>query len=440
MLEYFLSFIKEHALIGEGERTLLAVSGGVDSMVMADLFLKSPYPFAVAHVNFGLRGEESNKDEDFVKAWCKTHEIQCFVQNAPGEIFEGKDSVQMAARDFRYQYFDLLMSQEGFHKLATAHHLDDSLETVLFNFTKGTGLKGLKGINPINGDIIRPLMFAGKEDIKKYVKEANIMWREDATNKTDNYQRNKIRHQVIPVLKSMNPGLMRSFNTVVQRVTDAQDLVEDTTKDLLNTYKRKENGVTTIGLGWLENYHNPGSVFNEILRAYGFSYLRVKQIQSAVLSGTSGKLFYSDLYELNVDRDQLIIREKEPFHFEDTPMKIPGVTIIGGRWIDADVINGNEIADTHDPTIAYFDLEKVIGLLVTHWAEGDTFYPLGMQGKKKVSDFMIDSKIPLTLKKDVLILKSQGKIVWIIGYRIDDRFKVTARTKKMLRLQLHSNV
>ena len=201
MLEYFLSFINEHSLIGKDERTLVAVSGGVDSMVMADLFLQSAYPFAITHVNFGLRGEESNKDEKFVRDWCESNKVPCFIQNAPSQIFDGKDSTQMAARDFRYQYFDVLMQKEGFHKLATAHHLDDSLETVLFNFTKGTGLRGLKGIQPINGDIIRPLLFAGKEDILTYVKERGIQWREDATNETDTYERNKIRHQVIPTPK-----------------------------------------------------------------------------------------------------------------------------------------------------------------------------------------------------------------------------------------------
>ncbi len=440
MLEYFLSFIDQHKLIAKDERVLLAVSAGIDSMTMAHLFLQSPYPFVVSHINFGLRGEESHKDEAFVRNWCDTHKIKCFVQHAPTKIFEGKDSIQMAAREFRYQYFDDLIHKEGFHKLATAHHLDDSLETVLFNMIKGTGLRGLKGINPINRDIIRPLLFAGKEEIKAYAKEATIQWREDATNETDNYQRNKIRHQVIPVLKSINPALMRSFNSVVQRVTDAQDLVEETTKNLLKVHKNVENGVVRIGLDWLKQYRNPGSIFNEILREYGFSYSRVEQIQSAVLSGTSGKLFYSDLYELNVDRDQLIIREKESFHFKDTTLRIPGVTIIGNRWIDADVIAGNEIGDVHDPCVAYLDLDKLTTPTVAYWEEGETFYPLGMKGKKKVSDFMIDSKIPLTLKKDVLILKSEGEIAWIIGYRLDDRFKVTSDTRKMLRLQLHKDV
>tara|TARA_Y100001972_G_scaffold126857_1_gene181851 strand:+ start:3025 stop:4347 length:1323 start_codon:yes stop_codon:yes gene_type:complete len=440
MLEYFLSFIHEHLLVRDSERTLVAVSGGVDSMVMADLFMQSPFPFAVTHINFGLRGEESNKDEALVREWCASHQVPCFVQHAPSQIFEQSDSTQMAARDFRYQYFDVLMHKEGFHKLATAHHLDDSLETALFNFTKGTGLRGLQGINAIKGDIIRPLLFAGKEDIIAYAKERKICWREDATNMTDAYQRNKVRHQVIPALKSINPGLLRTFTSVVQRVTDAQELIEEIVQDLLRNHKHVEGGTTRIAMKWMSQYQHPGAILHEILREYGFSYTQSRQIQSSVASENAGKLFYSDLYELNVDREQLIIKEKQAFLEEDKPLRVPGVTIIGKRWIDADIITGNEISDINDPCIAYFDLDKLKSAKVTYWEEGDTFKPLGMKGKKKVSDFMIDSKIPLTLKKDVLILRSQAEIAWIIGYRLDDRFKVTAETKKMLRLQLHSDV
>ena len=440
MLEYFLSFINDHSLIGKDERTLVAVSGGVDSMVMADLFLQSSYPFAITHINFGLRGEESNKDEKFVREWCESNKVPCFIQNAPSQIFDGKDSTQMAARDFRYQHFDMVMHKEGFHKLATAHHLDDNLETVLFNFTKGTGLRGLKGIQPINGDIIRPLLFASKEDILTYVKERGIQWREDATNETVTYERNKIRHQVIPTLKSINPGLMKTFTTVIQRVSDAQALIEEIVEELLSIHKYVENGVIKIGMKWLGQYQHSGAILYEMLRKYDFSYVQVTQIQSAVVSETAGKLFYSDLYELNVDRDQLIIREKKSFFIEDKLLRIPGVTIIDNRWIDADIISGNEISDTHDADVAYLDMDHIKDPKITHWEEGDTFYPLGMKGKKKVSDFMIDSKIPLTLKRDVLMLRSKGEIAWIIGYRLDNRFKVTTQTKSMLRLQLHKDV
>ncbi|MEQ8553254.1 MAG: tRNA lysidine(34) synthetase TilS [Cyclobacteriaceae bacterium] len=440
MLEYFLSFIHEHLLVRDGERTLVAVSGGVDSMVMADLFLQSPFSFAVTHVNFGLRGEESNKDEALVREWCASRQVPCFVQHAPSQIFEHSDSTQMAARDFRYQYFDVLMQKEGFHKLATAHHLDDSLETALFNFTKGTGLRGLQGISAIKGDIIRPLLFAGKEDIIAYAKERKICWREDATNRTDAYQRNKIRHQVIPALKSINPGLLRTFTSVAQRVTDARELIEEIVQDLLRNHKHVEGSTTRIAMKWMSQYQHTGAILHEMLREYGFSYVQARQIQASVVSENAGKLFYSDLYELNVDREQLVIKEKQAFLEENKPLRVPGVTIIGKRWIDADIISGNEISDVNDPCIAYFDLDKLKSAKVTHWKEGDTFNPLGMKGKKKVSDFMIDSKIPLTLKKDVLILRSQEEIAWIIGYRLDDRFKVTAETKKMLRLQLHSDV
>lgn len=440
MLEYFLSFLDQHKLIKKDEQTLLAVSGGIDSMVMAHLFLQSPHDFAVSHINFGLRGAESNQDEQMVEEWCDSHQVKCYVQHAPREIFEGKESTQMAARDFRYRYFDELMHKKGYQKLATAHHLDDSLETVLFNMTKGTGLRGLRGISPISGDIIRPMLFAGKEEILDYAKSAKIQWREDASNDTDTYQRNKIRHHVIPVLKTINPGLMRSFSSVADRVKDAQDLIEDTVEVILKNHKVMENGITRIGLEWVGLYRNPGAILNEILRRYGFSFLQVSQIQSSIIAGVSGKLFYSDLYELNLDREQLVIREKESFIYEDTQLRIPGVTIIGNRWIDSDVVEGNRIEDPADQCVAYLDLDKVIRPNITQWKEGDIFYPLGMKGKKKVSDFMIDSKIPLTLKKDVLILKSGGDIAWIVGYRIDDRFKVTGNTKKMLRLQLHSDV
>ena len=293
MLEYFLSFIKQHQLIARGEKTLLALSGGVDSMVMADLFLRSGYPFAVAHVNFGLRGRDSDLDEAFVKKWCTDKRITFHAEKVPEGLFSSGESIQMTARDFRYRYFRELMQQHRYQRLATAHHLDDSLETALFNFTKGTGLRGLKGIEPQNNEIIRPILFAEKQYILDYAKDQGIEWREDASNERNDYQRNKIRNQVIPVLQSINPGLTHTFLSISQRMGDAQDLVDHVTEGIVRDFTREDKGKVLINLEWMKNYLNPLIILYELLRPYGFSYAQVSQVRQTVASGSSGKLFHS---------------------------------------------------------------------------------------------------------------------------------------------------
>ncbi|XOV94467.1 MAG: tRNA lysidine(34) synthetase TilS [Bacteroidota bacterium] len=442
MFEYFLAFIERHQLIRSGERTILAISSGVDSMTMADLFLRSSYPFAVAHVNFGLRGKESDMDEEFVREWCKSNKIECFIQRAPKSIFEGSESVQMAARTFRYEYFKEVMKSKGFQKLATAHHLDDSLETTLFNFVRGTGLRGLKGISAQNEHVIRPLLFAEKEDIVAYATLKNISWREDASNEKDAYHRNKIRHHIKPVLKDINPGLMRSYQSVTERIKDSQDLVDQIVEGVLNRFQKIDGEVIRIDLEWMADYRNAKAILSEILRTYGFSYTQVKQIEESINAGMTGKLFYSGTYTLNLDRRALILKAKEERDSDWQLMNliVPGETIVENRSIDSTIIEGNSYSKVSDPSIAYFDFDAIKEAKLNHWEEGDIFYPLGMKGKKKVSDFMIDSKIPLTLKRDVLILRSEGEIAWIVGYRQDERFKVKPETRRMLRLQLHQDV
>ncbi len=440
MLEYFLAFIKQHQLIARKEQVIVAISGGVDSMVMADLFKKSPYSFAIAHINYGLRGEDSNKDEQLVKSWCEQNDIDCFIKKAPKEIFQGKASVQMAARTFRYHFFDEILNAKKYHKIATAHHLDDSLETALFNFSKGTGLRGLVGIAPMLGDVIRPMLFAEKADILAYAKEHKIKWREDLSNEQTKYQRNKIRHEVIPVLKSINPGLLNSFRSVSQRVTDAQDLLTQKTEEIKRVHLKTDRQVITMELSWMNEFHNPRSILMEALRHYAFSFSQVRDIYEVILSGAKGKLFFSESYELNVDRDLLVIRlHKEDMEVNEK-LNVPGSVSIQNHVLSTEVLKGNTIDNQNDSSIAFVDFDQMKQLKVTGWQEGDIFYPLGMKGKKKVSDFMIDSKIPLTLKRDVLIIRSEEEIVWVVSHRIDDRFKVTEKTQKMLRIQFQENV
>ena len=433
MLQEFLSFIKSKNLFDPSQRILLAVSGGIDSITMADLFAKAKFDFAIAHCNFGLRGEESDADEVFVKKLAVKYKVPFFTTTFQTEAFAESEklSTQMAARMLRYQWFESLLEKEKFDYLATAHHQNDVLETVLLNLSKGTGIAGLHGIRIKNNNIIRPLWFAEKELIFDYVVENQLIFREDSSNESVKYQRNLLRNEVVPLLKQINPNLDQSIRQTVERVMAAEDVFEKEIITLQNHIVRKENGATFIKFSEIIEKPSGDVWLHELLKPFHFNFVQSQEITLA-LEGEAGKTFLSPTHTLVKDRTELVITAKDLSDF-GTIILEEGIEeiIFGTHTLEIEEFERPEDFDL--PTgknIACLDAEKLqFPLQIRKWKVGDWFCPLGMNGKKNISDLLNDLKIPNNLKEQVYVLTSGGSIVWIIGHRIDNRFKVTPKTE-----------
>ncbi len=436
MKDKFLKHLEGLGLQLGGDRLLLAVSGGLDSMVMLHLSQTCGFLVGVAHVNFQLRGAESEADEQFVKNYCAVHNIPIFVQRFQTNNYamERKLSIQMAARELRYAWFDELLNKEGFRYVATAHHLNDSLETVLINLARGTGIEGMVGIPVKSGNRIRPLLFATKSEIENYAAEEGIAWRDDSSNMTDDYQRNFIRHQIIPALKKVNPALDNTFRETVSKIRGELALLQ---QDLVVWKKEhwvqdgqviriKKNGVSFEG-GAARLWHG--------IKPLGFSYTQCEDILRA-LHGQSGKQFITPTHKLVVDRDFLVITAQR---------EIPEGVVIEPKQEKA-VLGTYEmrIQITYELTpsvqsgVALLDADKLkFPLIWRKWKPGDYFFPLGMTHRKKISDFLIDNKISVGEKDSLTVLESGGEIVWVVGHRIDNRYKLTPVTGCAMSLSIH---
>lgn len=439
MLKKFLTYINEKALFQPQEKVLLAVSGGMDSVVMMHLFAKAKLSFAVAHCNFGLRGEESDADEQFVKKLAKKYKIPFYAEQFETEVFaqQEKISVQMAARVLRYEWFETLCQTQGFACIATAHHLNDTLETVLFNLTKGTGIAGLHGIQPKNGKVIRPLLFAGREEIYEYVVENQLAWREDSSNQSSHYHRNLIRNEVVPLLKTINPNLENTIEHTVERVLAVEKILIEEIERLRKSLIRQENGVVYVSFEPLQAEIEPIIKLYELLKNFHFNYTQVRELWAS-LSAESGRQFDSPSHRLVKDRTEFVITPKsmqnyipatidetqESFQNEIVSLKIQKVSAQGFKIPSS-------------PKIAALDLATLkFPLKLRIWKQGDKFCPLGMKQKKKLSDFLIDEKVPVNIKERTYVLLSGDDIVWVVGMRVDDRFKITKETAEVYQVSI----
>ena len=441
MLDQFLSFINKHNLIQPSQKVLLAVSGGMDSVVMCDLFSKAKIDFVIAHCNFGLRGEESNEDEMFVKKLSIKYKVPFMVTTFQTADFADteKISTQMAARILRYEWFEKVRREQNCDFIATAHHQNDVLETVLLNLTKGTGIAGLHGIRIKNGNVIRPLLFAEKETIFDYVVENQIIWREDSSNESNKYQRNLIRNEVVPLLKQINPNLENTMQHTVERIAAVEDIFEQEIEMLRKQITWSDSQAVFVNYKAIQTLSQPVIKLSELLKPYHFTYQQSQDIFEA-FDKESGRTFLSPTHTLVKDRTELVITSKSLQSFISQVVTIDNEELI----IDnLKLIIGKSFEKTEDfvvPTarkIACLDADKVrFPLQLRKWKEGDWFCPLGMNKKKLISDFLIDQKVPLNLKKDVYLLTSNGSIVWVMGMRIDDRFKVTEKTERVILLKI----
>ncbi|GDX51042.1 tRNA(Ile)-lysidine synthase [Bacteroidota bacterium] len=439
MINQFKNFIQSNQLFSEGIPVLAGVSGGVDSMVLVNLFSLMNQPFAIAHCNFQLRGDESNADEKFVKELASTLKVECFT-----EQFDTKEvartekiSIQMAARNLRYDWLEKIRKQNGFHFIATAHHRDDSIETVLMNLIKGTGIRGLHGILPKQGKIIRPLLFTGKNEIRKFALENKIAFREDSSNIKTVYERNLIRHKVIPLMEEINPSFKSSFENSIRHFVDAEALYELSIANFRKKLMKQKKSYALIDIPALLNSIAIETILFELLQLFGFEEKSIEQIFNS-LKSESGKEFLSSTHRIIKDRKKLFIVEKELSDSEVFLIeKKKSQTIpIGENKIE---IRLKEASSRTKHGQIELDADKIsFPLILRKWKSGDYFYPTGMKmKKKKLSNFFVDLKIPLHEKENQFVLQDTAdKIICVVGLRGDERFALKSFTKNFITIKI----
>lgn len=433
----FGNYLKEHSFFGKGERVLLAVSGGVDSMVMLSLFARGGYDIGVAHCNFQLRGNESDEDEILVRDEAARYGVPWYNIrfDTAGEMERTGESVQIAARRLRYEWFDKLCSEHGYSVISIAHHADDSIETFFINMLRGTGLRGLTGISVINGRVIRPLLFASRRDILEYAHANSIPFREDSSNRSTKYLRNKIRLGLIPRIKEINPRFTEVMSDNVERLTDAQLFISHGIERIRGEVETRRDGLIVIDPSKIDPAFPVNFVIYELLASYGFKGDVVNAMWETLQRGDSGRKFYSRDYVASTDRGQIIVAPIE--EHDECEMEIESGTkrIYCGNSVFHFEVTDVDNIETLDqpPNVALLDADKLLFPLHSRrWREGDSFIPLGMHGRKKVSDFLIDGKVPLAEKQRQFVIVSGDDIVWLAGKRIDERYKVTSATENVL--------
>ena len=428
----FKDYIIQNALFTDQQKILLTVSGGKDSVLMAHLFKLSGYDFGIAHCNFNLRADESQRDESFVRMLSATLEVPFYVAHFQTKEYaaEHNISTQMAARALRYEWFERVRIENGYDYIAVAQHQDDAIETVLLNLTRGTGIAGLHGILPKREKLVRPMLFLTRDKIDKMISEHHIDFVEDSSNLSTNYARNKIRLKVIPHLKEINPNFEHTFEQNIQRFSETEEVLQQVISTLKQEIFVDRNGSTHLSIKKVASLEPRRLLLFELLRPFGFSEHTVADLIAA-LSKQSGTSFYSNTHRIVVDREDLIISEiadqEQPLVFiHDAELTVPLIdnqliiTAANGAYFE---LSGNK---------AYVDADKLIyPLIVRYRQEGDKFMPMGMTTFKKLSNFLIDEKVPLTEKDKIpLLLNGNGEIMWVAGLRQDNRYKVNSTTKK----------
>ena len=433
MLSKFEKHVASYFPFLKGKKLLLAVSGGIDSMVLMRLCIEMKMDISVAHCNFTLRGDESDADEDFVKSQTDKLQIPIFIKKFDTKKIAEKEksSIQVVARNLRYEWFNTLLIKNDYDYILTAHHLDDSLETFLINFTRGSGLNGLTGIPQQNVSIVRPLLPFSRTEIEIFAKENKVEWREDSSNASDKYLRNKLRHDVIPMLKELNPSLLHSFENTISNLQQAQSLVDDASRIVYRKVVTDTNFQKRINLTELIQLPNYNAYLYQWLEPLGFSdWESINDLATA----QSGKQIHSQNHTLLKDRNFLIVFPKQEsekttlflIEKDQNEIKFP---------LKIKFCNVDDISNQATNTI-FVDEDKLqFPLVIRKWQEGDWFYPHGLNGKKKLSKFFKDEKYSLLDKSEAWLLCSNNQIVWIIGDRQDDRFKVTETTTKILKIK-----
>ena len=490
MLKEFKSFVEKHNLIEKDDRILLAISGGVDSMVLAELLLRlqdykttrlqeflvaeskfngsklngselngsTVQNLAFAHCNFHLRGEDSNRDEKFVTDFAKENNIPIYIKHFDTESYakENSLSIEMAARELRYSWFKELKETHNFNKVALAHHSDDQIETFFINFLRGSGIKGLKGMKPQNDFYIRPLLWSNRKEIEDFAKDNGIQWVEDYTNKETVYLRNKIRHNIIPIFDEMKSNARQSLNFSINCLSSENDLYRSLIDEKLSNIEFVDGSYRSIENKYFLQDANGKQLLFEWVRRYGFNFDQVESMFEAMKNGKSGTLFYNDNIRLQdhkttrlqasvqsdkieifeeKDNDEIMVIETQRLKDSKTQSSEDGSVSLRLNSYNKD----ESFKLLKDPSVAaQFDMDKIsFPLKLRHWRKGDKFRPLGMKGSKLLSDFFNDLGFSAYQKQNVWIMEdANGLILWVVGYRINDKVKILNSTKVIFQCDL----
>jgi tRNA(Ile)-lysidine synthase len=436
----FTDFIDQNGLFERNGTLLAAVSGGMDSVLMVHLLLSSGYKFAIAHCNFQLRGPEADADQVFCKQLARQCNVLFHTINFDTQNYAtvNKISIQMAARDLRYQWFEQIRQQHNYAAIALAHHQNDAIETILLNLVRGTGIAGLHGILPKNGWLVRPMLFLSRQEVEKLVVDNNYAYVEDSSNASVKYARNMLRHEVVPALKKLNPGLEKTFENNLQHFRGLETLLELRVTELkaqLFTYRDED---VLIAIDAVKALNPQRLLLFKLLQDFGFNETSVDDLILA-LNKHSGRVFESGGFKLIVDRDNLIIAPNNKEEQAEVSITADDHTLNYGDY-KLTILHDDTPLIIKDNSLAVsVDADKLsYPLTIRAWQQSDSFRPLGMKTKKKLSDFFIGIKIPLHQKSQVpLLINGNGEIIWVGGARLDDRYKVTKNTKKVTIFELY---
>ncbi|GAB2541996.1 tRNA lysidine(34) synthetase TilS [Spirosoma aerophilum] len=437
----FLGFINDNQLFGPTERVLLAVSGGVDSVAMAHLFYQVGQPFAMAHVNFSMRASESDTDAIFVENMARRYGVPFHTIRFNTSEFaqQHRISIQMAARELRYKWFEELIQQHAYACVATGHHLNDLLETVLLNLTRGTGLAGLHGISPRQNQLVRPLLFATRDQLAAYVNEQGLVYREDSSNADDKYARNRIRHHVIPVLNELNPGLWQTLPRTIERFRAAEVLMRAELDRSWQTIAEPRNNGVVLSREKLRLMPEVAFRLMEWLKPFGFTTDQAQQV-AHILSHAPGQVIQSGTHRIVHERFGLLVEPlPQPVDFSlvlaewpTAPVDISGLFTLAIDLLEKPV----NVTITDDPAIALLDADKLVfPLTIRLWQQGDKLRPLGLKGHKLVSDLLNDLKVSRLERERTVVLLSGSDIAWVVGRRIGHRFRLTDQTSRIVRME-----
>lgn len=436
MQNQFLQHIKTQQLFNETDKLLVAVSGGKDSMVLLDLLQQGNFNISVAHVNFKLRNAASDTDQYFVKTHCEEQNIPFFTTNFETKKHAATNgiSTQMAARELRYDWFEKILSEDGFDYLLTAHHANDNAETALLNLTRGTGISGLTGISAKKNSLVRPLLVFTREEIDNYAFEHDIKWREDASNASTDYARNMIRHEVIPKLKTLNPNLESTFQRSVVRLSAAEFAWDALIESVKKEVWIEERNAIQIKAEKVRSHPHNLAITEALLKPYGFTWQQTEDVLSAANSAS----FLTETHTLFIDRKDWFLVTKEslkPVNFlvNDVSEKVK----VNGTEFSFEILDSfPEKQDLQNPDFAFLNYQKLqFPLTIRTWQQGDKFQPFGMKGSKLLSDFFIDLKLPLHKKQQQLLLTDSQHIAWVSGKRISEVFAVNDGTKMILKVK-----
>jgi tRNA(Ile)-lysidine synthase len=434
MLQKFKEHINTNFPFLKDKKLLIAISGGVDSVVLTHLFSELNFDISLAHCNFQLREKESDLDEEFVELLSQKTSNQIFTIkfNTKPFALKNKLSTQIAARELRYNWFQEIIEKHNFDYVLTAHHADDNLETFLINLTRGSGLEGFTGIPKINGDIVRPLLAFSREEILAYAKTNTIVWREDVSNATTKYIRNKIRHKILPVLKEINPNLLETFAKTLENLQESKQIIEDRIATISSEVIETKNGIIKINIDKINQLSNPKAYLYQLLKEYNFT--EWNDVYN-LLSAQSGKQVYSKTHRLVKDREYLLLSERDfsialkiTFEIQESQLEITKPIYL----IFEDVLQKSE--QNKQTIYADKDLLKY-PLIIRKRQNGDYLYPLGMQGKKKLSKYFKDEKFSLIEKENTwLLCNAENEIIWVISNRQDNRFSLKNTSKNILKI------